>query len=97
MRALTPRQVPPTAVCGTQTMTMRQAKSRRDDPTTPLYAMSGFYITIGISINIVVLVLCKVSAGFTFSLARHKNRTDFGVKTGAMLRFSQLTNSQLFW
>ena len=28
-------------------MTMRQAKSRRDDPTTPRYAMSGFYIEMG--------------------------------------------------
>ena len=28
-------------------MTMRQAKSRRDDPTTPRYAMSGIHIRIG--------------------------------------------------
>ena len=41
------RQVTPTAVCGTQTMTMRQSKSRRDDPITPRYAMSGFYIEMG--------------------------------------------------
>ena len=47
MRALAPWQVTPTAVCGTQTMTMRQAKSRRDDPTTPRYAMSGIHIRIG--------------------------------------------------
>lgn len=45
--------------------------------------------------------ICKVSTGFTSSnfgtMPRYLNRTDFGVKTGAMLRFSQLTNSQLFW
>ncbi len=28
-------------------MTMRQSKSRRDDPTTPRYAMSGFHIEMG--------------------------------------------------
>ena len=47
MRALAPWQAPPTAVCETQMMTMGQAKSRRDDPTTPQYAMSGFHIEMG--------------------------------------------------
>jgi hypothetical protein len=47
MRALAPWQVTPTAVCGTQTMTMRQAKSRRDAPSPPRYAMSGFQIEMG--------------------------------------------------
>ena len=42
MRALAPRQVTPTTVCGTQMMTMRQDKSQRDNPTTPRYAMSVF-------------------------------------------------------
>ena len=28
-------------------MTMRQAKSRKDDPTLPRYAMSGFHIEMG--------------------------------------------------
>lgn len=45
--------------------------------------------------------ICKVSAGFTSSnfgtMPRYLNRTDFGINTKAMLRFSQLTNSQLFW
>ena len=44
MIALTPRQAPPTAVFKTQTLKTRQAKSRRDDPTPPQYAMSGFDI-----------------------------------------------------
>ena len=47
MRALAPWQVTPTAVCETQTMTMRQAKSRRDAPTTPRYEVSGFHIEMG--------------------------------------------------
>lgn len=47
MRALTPRQVTLTAACKTQTMTMHQSKSRRDDPTSPRYAMSGFHIEKG--------------------------------------------------
>ena len=47
MRALTPRQVTPTTICGTQTMTMRQPKSCKDDPTPPRYAMSGFHIEMG--------------------------------------------------
>ena len=42
-----PHQTPPTAVCGTQTMTMRQSESRRDDPTPPRYAISGFNIEMG--------------------------------------------------
>ena len=28
-------------------------KSRMDDPTTPRYAMSGFHITIDISLNVI--------------------------------------------
>jgi hypothetical protein len=32
------------AVFKTQTLTTRQAKSRRDDPISPRYAMSGFHI-----------------------------------------------------
>ena len=35
------------------TTTMRQAKSRRDVPTTPRYAMSGFHIRMGVFIRVI--------------------------------------------
>jgi len=35
------------------TMTMRQAKSRRDESTTPRYAMSGFHIMADIFLCVI--------------------------------------------
>ena len=35
------------AVFKTQTLKTRQAKSQRDDPNSPRYAMSGFHIEMG--------------------------------------------------
>ena len=48
------RAIIPSVVYWTQTMTMHQAKSRRDGPTLPRYAMSGFHIRMDVFLYVSV-------------------------------------------
>ena len=72
MRALTPRQVTPTTVCGTQTLTMcqtfhdAQSQVLKGRPYPTLYAMSGFHIEMG-----GFLYAAAIDARHDTNLSRH--------------------------